>query len=232
MPNRILKDSIRTSKKVNALSDFQFRVWAYLITYVDDYGRGSADPELLKGIVFTRRKSVTEGQIEKAIHDLANMGMIRLYEVDGELFLYFPNWSEHQRIRNSKARFPEPENDYSPQLAATRRESPPESESNPNTNPNTKEYTHELLAKFSPQMQEAIERWLQYKSERRESYKPTGLKALITQIEHQIQRSSEESVISLIDLCMASGWKGIIWDRLEKEKSFETSELDKFINDF
>lgn len=108
MPNRILKESIRTSKKVNALSDFDFRVWSYLITYVDDYGRGSADPELLKGIVFPRRKGITESQIQKAIDNLANAGMVILYCVDGEPYLYFPNWSKHQTIRAKKSRFPEP----------------------------------------------------------------------------------------------------------------------------
>lgn len=74
MPNRIIKDTIRTSKTVNAMTDFQFRLWIYLITYVDDYGRGSADPELLKGFVFPRRKGVTESTIEKALLDLANSG--------------------------------------------------------------------------------------------------------------------------------------------------------------
>lgn len=149
MPNRIIKESIRTSKSVNALSDFQFRVWTYLITYVDDYGRGSADPELLKGLVFTRRKGVTEQQISKALADLANSGMITLYEVDGESFLYFPNWNKHQRIRDCKPKFPAPpecpQNSQpagtfsgSPQSAATCGELPPESESNPNPNPESK----------------------------------------------------------------------------------------------
>lgn len=108
MPNRILKDGIRTSKKINALSDFQFRLWAYLITYVDDYGRGSADPEILKGFVFPRRKRVTESDIEKALAELAGTGCILLYKVDGESYFYFPNWGEHQRIQAKKSRFPEP----------------------------------------------------------------------------------------------------------------------------
>lgn len=108
MPNRILKDGIRTSKKINALSDFQFRLWAYLITYVDDYGRGSADPEILKGFVFPRRKRVTESDIEKALAELADTGCILLYKVDGESYFYFPNWGEHQRIQAKKSRFPEP----------------------------------------------------------------------------------------------------------------------------
>lgn len=137
MPNRIIKDTIRTSKNVNALTDFQFRVWLYLITYADDYGRGSADAELLKGFVFPRRKGITEGQIQKALDDLANIGMISLYEVDGESYFCFPNWGKHQRIQARKEKFPAPPNGGSPLLTVTHGDSPLESESNPNPNPNS-----------------------------------------------------------------------------------------------
>ena len=109
MPNRLLKETIRTSKKVNNLSDFLFRIWVYLVTYVDDYGRGSADPEILKGFVFPRKKGITEQQIEEALCSLANSGMITLYEADGEPYFYFPNWEKHQQIRAKKSRFPAPE---------------------------------------------------------------------------------------------------------------------------
>lgn len=109
MPNRIIKDSIRTSRSVNAMSDFQFRLWAYLITYVDDFGRGSADPELLKGFVFPRRKGVTEDTIKKTLAELATIGSVILYEVDGEPYLCFPNWSEHQSIRNKVSKYPAPD---------------------------------------------------------------------------------------------------------------------------
>lgn len=138
MPNRIIKESIRTSKTINNLTDFQFRVWTYLITYVDDYGRGSADPEILKGFVFPRRKGLTESNIAKALADLAAVGSIFLYEVDGESYLYFPNWSEHQRIQTKKSKFPPPEDvknesseihGDSPWVTVSHRGSPPESES-------------------------------------------------------------------------------------------------------
>ena len=109
MPNRIIKESIRTSKSVNQMTDFQFRLWSYLITFVDDYGRGSADPEIIKGFVFPRRKSVTESTIEKTLAELATIGSILLYEVDGESYLCFPNWSEHQSVRNKVSKFPAPE---------------------------------------------------------------------------------------------------------------------------
>ena len=108
MGNRMIKDTIRTSKSVNSMSDFEFRLWIHLITYVDDYGRGSADGELLKGFVFPRRKSVTESQIEKALAGLASKGIIHLYCVDGESYFCLPNWHKHQRIQAKKAKFPEP----------------------------------------------------------------------------------------------------------------------------
>ena len=147
MPNRIIKDSIRTSKTVNTMTDFQFRLWVYLITYVDDYGRGSADPELLKGFVFPRRKGVTESTIEKALLDLANSGSVLLYEVDGEPYFCFPNWSDHQRIQTKKSKFPAPDDGNSRWVTVGHGESPPESESNPNTNPNP---NNMRAARFTP----------------------------------------------------------------------------------
>lgn len=129
MPNRILKESIRTSKTVNAMTDFQFRVWVYLITYVDDYGRGSAAPELIKGFVFPRRKRISESDIEKTLAELAGMGCISLYDVDGESYFYFPNWGKHQRIQTKKSKYPAPEESNSPSLTVTHGELPPESES-------------------------------------------------------------------------------------------------------
>lgn len=140
MPNRVIKESIRTSRKINALSDFQFRVWTYLLTYVDDYGRGSADPELLKGFVFPRRKRVSESDIEKALAELAGMGCILLYEVDGESYFCFPNWGDHQRIQTKRSKFPEPVNFSDLQKSTvSHRESPSESESEYESEFNTKE---------------------------------------------------------------------------------------------
>lgn len=120
MPNRIIKEAIRTSKDVNNLNDFQFRVWTYLITYVDDYGRGSADPELLKGLVFPRRKGITEKQIGEALSVLASSGMINLYQVDGEPYFYFPTWEKHQTVRATKSKFPEPQTSEQVQATASR----------------------------------------------------------------------------------------------------------------
>ena len=140
MPNRIIKDTIRTSRKINALTDFQFRLWVYLITYVDDYGRGSADPEIIKGFVFPRRKKVNETDIKDALAALASTGCISLYDIDGESYFCFPSWGEHQRIQTKRSKFPEPpilpeshlfaaEDDALQKVTVVHREKPPESES-------------------------------------------------------------------------------------------------------
>lgn len=132
MGNRMIKETIRTSKTVNAMTDFQFRVWVYLITYVDDYGRGSADPELIKGLVFPRRKRLSESDIEKALAELAGMGCISLYDVDGESYFYFPNWGEHQRIQSKKSKYPAPEFGELRKSTVNHGELPPETKPNRN----------------------------------------------------------------------------------------------------
>lgn len=145
MPNRIIKESIRTSKSANLLSDFEFRLFMHLITYVDDFGRGSADPELIKGLCLPRRKGITEAQIEKGILSLATAGIVTLYVVDEEPYLQFSNWEKHQQVRSKQSKFPAPADGMitydinckqmiSDDSKCPR--NPIQSESNPNPNPN------------------------------------------------------------------------------------------------
>lgn len=91
MPNRIIKESIHTSEKINALTDFQFRLWVSLICYVDDYGRGDARPPVIRGKCFPLRDRVTNRDIEAALSKLADAGCVGLYTVDGKPYLYLLN---------------------------------------------------------------------------------------------------------------------------------------------
>lgn len=67
---------------------------------------------------------------------------------------------------------------------------------------------------FSPALRAAVEDWLAYKRERREAYKPTGLKALLTQISSAASAHGDAAVIGVIRQSMGSGYKGITFDRL------------------
>ena len=154
MPNRIIKESIHTSESVNAMTDFQFRLWVSLITYVDDYGRGDARPAVIKGSCFPLRSKVTAKEIINALNALAKIGCIRLYDVNGKPYLCFPEWEQHQTIRNKKSRYPAPENDLNAidfnciQLNAN----VSVIQSNPNTNTNTKEKS----VRFAPPTLEEV----------------------------------------------------------------------------
>ena len=72
---------------------------------------------------------------------------------------------------------------------------------------------------FSPQMQDKLTEWLKYKSERRESYKPTGLKSFLSEVENKLKTHVEDEIIDLIGVCMGNNWRGIIWDKLKPKTS-------------
>ena len=56
--------------------------------------------------------------------------------------------------------------------------------------------------------------WITYKTERKEPYKETGMKSMLRQVENKAMEYGEPALIDLIDLCMASSWKGIIFEKL------------------
>ena len=81
--------------------------------------------------------------------------------------------------------------------------------------------------------------WITYKTERKEPYKETGLKSLLRQVENKCAEYGEPAVMSLIDTCMASGWKGIIFDKLGAkpipqrpvyQKPSKADEMNEFYN--
>lgn len=154
MPNRIIKESICESEKLASVKDFDFRLWVCLITQADDAGRGDARPAIIKGRCFPLRESVTIKSISDSLHALASNGLIGLYEVGGRPFYWFPSWTEHQRVRDCKPKYPAPDESDNPrQSAAIRGElrqsaascglNSIQSESNPNPNPNPKEEARE-----------------------------------------------------------------------------------------
>ena len=87
------------------------------------------------------------------------------------------------------------------------------------------------LSIFPQDLQDAITSWLTYKAERRESYKPQGLKALITQITKAEKQHGSAAVVDSLELAMSSGWKG--WQHglgakngKPPPKSFQQQRLD------
>ena len=68
---------------------------------------------------------------------------------------------------------------------------------------------------FGSELQAAFDDWLQYKSERKEEYQPTGLKNLISEIRNNAERYGDAAVAAVIRKSISSGWKGIFFERLK-----------------
>ena len=109
MGNRIIKESILYSLKLSRLSWFEQVMFDHLIVTVDDYGVYHADPVLLSHILFPRQSSVTEKMVREGLEHMEAQGLILRYTADGEEYLKLASWEKHQRLRNSRRKFPAPE---------------------------------------------------------------------------------------------------------------------------
>lgn len=240
MPNRIIKESICTSETISSLTDFEFRLWVGLLVSADDAGRADARPAIIKGRIFPLRERVTARDIDAALHGLAAKGCVSLYEVGGKPYLWFPTWTEHQRVRDVKPKYPAPEDsDNLRQSAATCGELPQsaaliqsESEyeykyvtppiSPPRQEKAAKKPDFDLenrLADFSQPMQDALRDWLAYKAEKRQAYKPTGLKNFLAEAENNVRKYGEQTVANSIRMSMAANYQGVVWDKAAQQKS-------------
>lgn len=94
---------------------------------------------------------------------------------------------------------------------------------NKKENKSVKETTHTIFTRLLPDynlsedIQSKMAEWITYKTERKEPYKEQGMKSLLRKVENSYLTYGEQAVCDLIDECMASNWKGIIFDRLEQQ---------------
>ena len=83
-----------------------------------------------------------------------------------------------------------------------------------------------ILSPLPPTLREAVEKWVAYKGERREEYKPVGLQSLVTQITKAAEEYGEAAMIDVITRSMAANYKGIVFDWL-KEASTRPAALGR-----
>jgi len=99
---RMLKKQISISKTLPELkSDSARLLYTWLIPHLDVEGRFSADPDVVKGHVVPRLK-MTKKKIWDYLQDMAEKGLIILYEADGDYYLEFTVFEKHQIIRKDR----------------------------------------------------------------------------------------------------------------------------------
>ncbi len=126
---RMLNSTICMDKRVNLLSDDTCRLlFTWLIPWADVDGRFYGDPAVVRSRVFPRREDISIEQVDGYLNEMHNLkdgdglGLIVRYEVDGELYIWFPNFGKNQaglrREREANSIIPppptEPETDHAP----------------------------------------------------------------------------------------------------------------------
>lgn len=108
MPNRFIKESCRSSKNLDRLTDLEERLFWRLVTTADDYGRFLACPELVRSSCFPY-KSITSDRIKTCLISLQTNDLIKLYYDDDREYGYFLKWEKHQgKPRSKNSKYPEP----------------------------------------------------------------------------------------------------------------------------
>lgn len=234
MPNRIIKQSVCKSETIKQLTWFEEVFFYRLIVNCDDYGRADARVDALASDLFPIRRDITLKNIEAALNKLVTAGLVMVYEYDHQPYLQLLTWEKHQTIRNQKSKYPDPPDVE--QLKAIESNCNQlkadvtviQSNPNPNPNPNPKPKRAEAQGNifegrsFSESLKAAISDWLTYKKEKRQDYKETGLKNLLSQIENKCKKLSDAQIIYAISESMACNYQGIVWDKAKNNTHNDT----------
>jgi hypothetical protein len=95
---RMLSPEFFTSGPVSELPLSAMITFAGLWCYVDDYGRGEDNADLVKAAVWPRRTSHTKKHVASDLDAIFGMHLICRYESSGVHLMHIPSWSEHQKI--------------------------------------------------------------------------------------------------------------------------------------
>ena len=83
-------------------------------------------------------------------------------------------------------------------------------------------------SELSDPVKSMLKDWVQYKRERREGYKPAGLKSLVTTATRYEKNVGADAVCEVIRKSMSSGYKGIVWDRLDNRAPVKTNQFNNY----
>ena len=208
-------------------------IWVYLLLNATH----EAYPALFKGKkivlqqgqLLTGRKAISdrlaisESKVQRVLDDFKNEHQIEQQTSNKNRLISIVNWdfyqgSEHQieLQMNGKRTTDEQQVNTNKNV---------KNDKNVKNERNNKESAlqlfNRLIADFtiSVPLAEKMEEWIVYKSERKQTYKETGLKTLLKQVAEREQAYGSIAIMDLIDECMARNYSGIIWDRLKRTES-------------
>jgi len=107
MPNRVIRDGILTSERIDQLNWAEEVFYRRLMSVVDDYGRYYAKPELLISACYPLRiRKVSDSDVAKFLTACVSAGLVSTYQAnDGKWYVQLVDFG--QRVQ-SKSKFPDP----------------------------------------------------------------------------------------------------------------------------
>ena len=110
MPNRILREGILSSERVDRIAGEPPVEVTYrrLYSVADDFGRFTAHPSLVRAAIYPLRlDAYTDAQISEHLRVCESAGLIRLYAVEDKPYLEVLSFKQRTRAKRSK--YPAPE---------------------------------------------------------------------------------------------------------------------------
>ena len=95
MPNRVIKDSIWSSKSLAKLKPYYQDQWTRWLLMADDWGCFNADREVIKGLVYPKRGE-TKAKVQAIRQVYHGAGMLFLWEQNGREWGFFTSWDNYQ----------------------------------------------------------------------------------------------------------------------------------------
>lgn len=224
MPNRILREGILDSERVNALSFPAEVFYRRLMSIVDDFGRFDARISILRGRLYALKlDTVREADITRWITECEKASLIVLYQCNSKPYLSLSNFGE-PRAKDSK--YPPPPTDASGRehmnadanICEQTQTSVPYSYSSSDTYSNTGSMakpaakfdhtTFPLPTHFQTDQFRAI--WNEFGQHRANKKKPLTELATKNTLK-QLEPYSHGEAIDLIRAAIANDWTGVVF---------------------
>lgn len=234
MPNRILKESIRTSDSINELSWFEEVLFYRLMVSCDDYGRFDGRIAIIKGTCFPL-KDITNKTIESALNKLVKVGLVGHYEVEEKPYLQLLAWEKHQTVRAKKSKYPSADDgnlltyeETCKQMQADEntckqaKADVPVIQSNPNTKSESESYTGD------ERLDDALREYIDFRKKIKKPMTDRAIQLAVGKL--QKMSSIVDEQIAIIEQSIMNGWQGLF--PLKDDKNDKTSAKGKNNNNF
>jgi hypothetical protein len=211
---RSIKPEFWESESLGRVSREARLLFIGLFSCCDDHGRARASSRLLASRLYPYDDDALK-KLPAWIEELEKERCIRLYKVNGESYLDIPKWLNHQKIDKPSASKLPPFDDSREDsrgleknsLGTGNREEEQGKEQEAPPSPWEVSFGVELPESLrTDSCLQAVKLWLQYKAEKREGYKKTGLAASLTKWSREFTAADFPTVV---ENSIASGWRGI-----------------------